>query len=246
MLRSANDDHPNGLANGSRLVGRNYMRHNNAVVLAISRTPNPTKFQKTLGLNDFYFGSEDWEFPLGHIQMVGKSDGVQIRGEGLPGFLQWFPEKPFDWLAKHSLDFWLTSEDLPLPQNRIYYDGGRVILDLTETNMEAHRRLREKLRALCDKLDIHPHLFDRSLYFGQNVPDRRHRAPSRHHAIRSRSDTVRARSQLQDARDRQSLRYGCELFPVNRSSQSDADHHRQRTAGRRSYRRSPPLGRLPG
>ncbi|MGB7098750.1 MAG: GMC family oxidoreductase [Xanthobacteraceae bacterium] len=170
MLRSANDDHPNGLANGSGLVGRNYMRHNNAVVLAISRTPNPTKFQKTLGLNDFYFGSEDWEFPLGHIQMVGKSDGAQIRGEGLPGFLQWFPEKPFDWLAEHSLDFWLTSEDLPLPQNRVCYDGGRVILDLTETNMEAHRRLREKLRALCDKLDIHPHLFDRSLYFGQNVP----------------------------------------------------------------------------
>ncbi len=84
MLRSANDDHPHGLANGSGLVGRNYMRHNNSVVMAISRTPNPTKFQKTLGLNDFYFGSDDWDYPLGHIQMVGKSDGVQIRGEGLP------------------------------------------------------------------------------------------------------------------------------------------------------------------
>ena len=57
MLRSANDDHPHGLANGSGLVGRNYMRHNNSVVMAVSRTPNPTKFQKTLGLNDFYFGS---------------------------------------------------------------------------------------------------------------------------------------------------------------------------------------------
>ena len=170
LLRSANDDHPDGLANRSGLVGRNYMRHNNAVVMAISRTPNPTRFQKTLGLNDFYFGSADWEFPLGHIQMVGKSDGVQVHGEGLPGFLQWFPEKPFDWLAEHSLDFWLTSEDLPLPQNRIYYDGGRVVLDLKETNMEAHRRLREKLRGLCNKLEIHPHLFDRSLYLGQNVP----------------------------------------------------------------------------
>ncbi len=170
MLRSADDDHPNGLANGSGLVGRNYMRHNNAVVLAISRTPNPTRFQKTLGLNDFYFGSEDWEFPLGHIQMVGKSDGAQVHGEALPDVLQWFPEQPFTWLAEHSLDFWLTSEDLPLPQNRIYYDRDRVILDLCETNMEAHRRLREKLRLLCDRLDIHPHLFDRSLYFGENVP----------------------------------------------------------------------------
>ena len=100
--------------------------------MAVSRTPNPTKFQKTLGLNDFYFGSDDWDFPLGHIQMVGKSDGAQIRGEGLPDFLQWFPEMPFDWIAEHSLDFWLTSEDLPLPQNRIFYDGDHVTLDLTE------------------------------------------------------------------------------------------------------------------
>jgi choline dehydrogenase-like flavoprotein len=170
MLRSVNDAHPQGLANGSGLVGRNYMRHNNSIVMAISRTPNPTKFQKTLGLNDYYFGCNDWDYPLGHIQMVGKSNGEQIRSEGLPDFLQWFPEMPFDWLAQHSLDFWLTSEDLPLPQNRIFYDRDRVMLDLTETNMEAHRRLRQKLRDLCGKLDIHPHLFDRSLYFGKDVP----------------------------------------------------------------------------
>jgi choline dehydrogenase-like flavoprotein len=95
---------------------------------------------------------------------------VQLRGDGLPEALQWFPEKPFDWLARHALDFWLTSEDLPLPQNRIYYDGDRVNLDLTPTNIEAHKRLRQKLRDLCDKLDVHPHLFDRSLYFGKSVP----------------------------------------------------------------------------
>jgi choline dehydrogenase-like flavoprotein len=170
LLRSASDTHPTGLANGSGLVGRNYMRHNNTTVLAISRSPNPTRFQKTLGLNDFYFGSDDWGYPLGHIQMVGKSDGVQIRGEGLPDFLQWFPEMPFDALARHSLDFWLTSEDLPLPQNRIFYQGDRVTLDLTETNTEAHRRLKQKLRDLCGKLDVHPHLFERSLYLGKDVP----------------------------------------------------------------------------
>lgn len=170
MLRSGNDDHPNGLANGSGLVGRNYMRHNNTTILAISRTPNPTRFQKTLGLNDFYFKADDWNFPLGHIQMVGKSDGTQIHGEGLPDFLQWFPKKPFDWLARHSIDFWLTSEDLPLPQNRIFYDGDRVNLDLAPTNLEAHRRLKRKLRDLSSKLDVHPHLFERSLYLGKDVP----------------------------------------------------------------------------
>jgi choline dehydrogenase-like flavoprotein len=170
LLRSANDNHPHGLANGSGLVGRNYMRHNNSVLMAISRTPNPTKFQKTLGLNDFYFGSDDWDFPLGHIQMVGKSNGVQLRGEGLPDFLQWIPEMPFDAVATHSLDFWLTSEDLPRPENRIFYDKGRVRLDLAPNNIEAHRRLRNKLEGLSGKLGFHPHLFDRTLYLGKNVP----------------------------------------------------------------------------
>ncbi|MEN0072845.1 MAG: GMC family oxidoreductase [Paracraurococcus sp.] len=170
LLRSASDAHPNGLANGSGLVGRNYMRHNNAAVMAVSRRPNPTRFQKTIGLNDFYLGTPDWDYPLGHIQMLGKSDGVQIEAEGLPGFLQWLPAQPFDWVARHSVDFWITSEDLPLPQNRIHYRDGRVHLDLTETNMEAHHRLREKLRLLCDRLDIHPHLLDRRLYLGRDIP----------------------------------------------------------------------------
>ncbi len=174
MLRSATDKHPDGLANASGQVGRNYMRHNNSTVLAISKIPNPTKFQKTLGVNDFYFGDPDpkdgWDFPLGHIQMVGKSDGAQVHGEGLPGFLQWFPEKPFDWIAKHSVDFWLTSEDIPKPENRVFYKDGKVHLDLTETNAEAHKRLRRKLQDLCNKTKIHPHLFDRSLYLGKNVP----------------------------------------------------------------------------
>ena len=170
MLRSASDAHPNGLANRSDQVGRNYMRHNNATMLAVSKTPNPTRFQKTLGLNDFYFGADDLAFPLGHIQMVGKSDGVQVHGEGLPTFLQWLPEMPFDYIARHSIDFWLTAEDLPLPGNRIFYKDGKVHLDLTETNMEGLARLKHKLRGLCDGLDIHPHLFERSLYLGKDTP----------------------------------------------------------------------------
>ncbi|MGH6680097.1 MAG: FAD-binding protein, partial [Bradyrhizobium sp.] len=87
LLRSTNEAHPNGLANRSGLVGRNYMRHNNTTVLAISKSPNDTKFQKTLALNDFYHGHAKsplnaWEYPLGHIQLVGKSDGSQIEIEG--------------------------------------------------------------------------------------------------------------------------------------------------------------------
>src|SRR4029079_17204422 len=81
LLGSATDKHPNGLANGSDQVGRNYMFHASAAVLALSREENPTVFQKTLGLNDFYFGSDEDDFPLGNIQMVGKSQAPMFKGE---------------------------------------------------------------------------------------------------------------------------------------------------------------------
>src|SRR5262249_60043245 len=81
LLLSANDKHPNGLANASDQVGRNYMFHASQAVLALSREENTTIFQKTLGLNDFYFGSDDFEFPLGNIQMIGKSQPEMFRGE---------------------------------------------------------------------------------------------------------------------------------------------------------------------
>ncbi len=71
LLRSAGDKHPNGLANSSGVVGRHYMGHVNSVLMAISKCPNPTVFQKTLGVNDFYFGSKDWPYPMGHISFVG-------------------------------------------------------------------------------------------------------------------------------------------------------------------------------
>ena len=79
LLRSANDRHPDGLANGSGVVGRHYMRHNNLALMAVSKEPNPTRFQKTLALNDWYLGSDDWDYPMGGIQMLGKSDAEQIR-----------------------------------------------------------------------------------------------------------------------------------------------------------------------
>ncbi len=74
LLRSTNEKHPKGLANSSGVVGRHYMCHNNSALLALSKRPNPTAFQKTLGVNDFYFRSDDWDYPLGLIQMLGKSD----------------------------------------------------------------------------------------------------------------------------------------------------------------------------
>ena len=57
------------------------MFHNSQAVLALSKEPNPTVFQKTLGVNDFYFGSPDFDYPMGNIQMVGKSSAPMYRGE---------------------------------------------------------------------------------------------------------------------------------------------------------------------
>jgi choline dehydrogenase-like flavoprotein len=171
MFRSASDAHPKGLANGSDLVGRNYMRHNNSAFMAISREPNDTVFQKTMALSDFYFGADDYEYPLGEIQMIGKSHGDQVRGEALPTWMSFFPEWPFEQLARHSLDFWVMTEDLPRPENRIMLGrDGRVVLDMKPTGDEPHRRLRHKLQNLLTAIDAHPHLLERSLYLGKNIP----------------------------------------------------------------------------
>ena len=171
MFRSASETHPEGLANGSGQVGRNYMRHNNAALLAVSRAPNDTIFQKTLALTDYYFGADDWDYPLGCIQTNGKSHGEQVEGEALPSWMQWFPDKPFDEIARHALDFWVMSEDLPLPGNRITLArDGRVTLDVTPTGGEAHARLRHKLEGLLRHADAHPQLLSRSLYLGKDIP----------------------------------------------------------------------------
>ena len=170
LLRSASDAHPQGLANGSGQVGRNYIRHNMSIVMALLKEPNHTVFQKTLAVSDFYFSGKDWEYPLGLIQMCAKSHGEQIRGEALPGYLAWLPEMPFDKMAEYSIDFWLQSEDLPRSENRIRYDGDRVVLDIHEGNLEAARRLRAKLEGLLTPMRAWPHLIERQLYLGKDIP----------------------------------------------------------------------------
>jgi len=170
LLRSANEKHPNGLANGSDQVGRNYMRHNQSILMALMREPNETVFQKTLAISDFYFGADDWDYPLGLIQMCATSHAEQIRGEALPEWLEWLPEMPFEQMARHSMDFWLSSEDLPRPENRVRYDGERVILEIEEGNMEGHHRLKTKLEGLLVNAGAHSIMMERSLYLGKQVP----------------------------------------------------------------------------
>lgn len=167
LLRSANAAHPDGLANRSGVVGRHYMCHNNGAFVALSKRVNPTRFQKTLGLNDFYFGADDSEFPLGHIQMLGKSDAEMFR-EDAPRLM---PGMALDAMARHSLDFWLTGEDLPLPQNRVTLDrDGGIRLAYTENNLEGFRRLEAKLRGMLSKIGCEDRLIPCSVYLGKKIP----------------------------------------------------------------------------
>ena len=171
LLRSANDKHPNGLANGSDLVGRNYMRHNMSILMALLKEPNHTVFQKTLAVSDFYMGAPDHDFPLGLIQMCATSHADQIRGEApLPGLMALLPEMPFETMAEHSMDFWLQTEDLPLHENRIHYQDGKVVLSLTETNRGAAEALKKKLEGLLGPIGAHPILLERKLYLGKEIP----------------------------------------------------------------------------
>jgi choline dehydrogenase-like flavoprotein len=171
LLTSANDKHPNGLANGSDQVGRNYMFHNSQAVLAISREPNPTIFQKTIALNDFYFGMDGFDYPMGNIQMTGKSLGPMYRGEK-PLETALLPTGPLDKLASHAVDFWLTTEDLPDPENRVTVNrSGNLTLSYTPNNQVPRQKLYDTLKSMLNHLGMHPHyLIPRNIYMKAEIP----------------------------------------------------------------------------
>ncbi len=171
LLRSANDMHPNGLANGSDQVGRNYVFHNSRAVIALSKVPNDTVFQKTLGINDFYFGTEDYPWPIGNIQMVGKSNAAAYRGEE-PLLTKLAPTFTLDEVARHAVDFWLTTEDLPRPENRVTVDAdGNIHLAYTKTNEEEEKRLSHELGRILNATGMsRHHVLDKNFYMGESIP----------------------------------------------------------------------------
>jgi choline dehydrogenase-like flavoprotein len=171
LLASGNERHPAGLANGSDQVGRNYMFHNSQAVLALSHEPNPTVFQKTLGLNDFYFRGPDFDYPLGNIQMVGKSSAPMFRGEK-PVETKLAPTWSLERIARHAVDFWLSTEDLPRPDNRVTLGrDGSVALSYTPSNVEPARRLYAQLRSMLGQIGMHHHhLVPRHAYLKNDIP----------------------------------------------------------------------------
>jgi choline dehydrogenase-like flavoprotein len=170
LLNSACERHPRGLANGSDQVGRNYMFHNSVAVLALSKEPNPTVFQKTLGVNDYYLRGPDFEFPLGNIQMVGKSQAPMFRGEK-PHETLLAPNWTLRDIAHHAVDFWLSTEDLPMMDNRVTVTAdGQVQLSYNATNEEPRKRLYHTLTSMLGKLGMEERHLLHNAYLQNPIP----------------------------------------------------------------------------
>jgi choline dehydrogenase-like flavoprotein len=171
LLNSASDAHPHGLANGSDQVGRNYMFHNCKAVVALSREKNDTVFQKTLGINDFYFGAKDYEWPVGNIQMIGKSNAEAMRGEK-PKATMVAPEWSLSDVARHAVDFWLTTEDVPTPENRVTTDGnGDIHLAYKMTNNAEADRLYAELKTILNHTGMaEHHVLRKNFYMDMSIP----------------------------------------------------------------------------
>jgi choline dehydrogenase-like flavoprotein len=166
LLKSGNDKHLQGLANGSGQLGRNFMKHLSAAMLGLSTTINPTKFQKTLAVNDYYYGDDDFAFPMGHIQLLGKSDRDQISPDA-PFFT---PGIVLSEMASHSIDWWFTGEDLPDPENRVRVIDGQIQLEYKENNLEGFQRLIAKWKHVLGEIYTGHIFMDHGIYLSKDIP----------------------------------------------------------------------------
>lgn len=143
LLRSANDKHPRGLANSSAQVGRNYMSHHGTVAMAMNPFKrNAVVFQKTIAINDYYFRGPNYDFPMGNIQAVGKLQPGMLTAD-----VPYVPRPLMKYITDHSCEWWIMSEDLPDPKNRVSLTrDGSIKIARKFNNMEPHRRLVETFK----------------------------------------------------------------------------------------------------
>jgi choline dehydrogenase-like flavoprotein len=144
LLRSVNEKHPRGLANGSDQVGRNLMKQLLSVVVQVTSTANSGIFPRTIGVNDFYWGDSSFSYPMGHVQNAGGIFQDVLFSEAPPilsGLSRVFPNFGLRQLATHSIGWWLQTEDLPDPNNRVHYLSSKMRVEYEPNNVEAHDRL---------------------------------------------------------------------------------------------------------
>ena len=167
LLRSSNDRHPQGLANSSGQVGRNFMKHNCGAVVALMDAENPTVFAKTLAVNDFYWGEPDFPYPMGQVQLSGKVNR-DMFANAVP--LEIDADISPEDAALHSVDWWLMAEDLPDANNRICLKGDKISLAYTENNIESFDRLVHRWIEVLKSIDTNLGFQRRSRYYHQTFP----------------------------------------------------------------------------
>ena len=149
LLRSATDQHPNGLANSSGLVGKRYMAHLATMMQGFHPfRVNDTVFQKTLAINDFYFKGRRLSFPLGQIQSQGRTHGVMAQTV-VPQVPVW----AYDMWVARGVDWLTMSEDLPRVENRVTIESnGQIRLYYKPNNLIAHAELVNEAKRILRKL----------------------------------------------------------------------------------------------
>ena len=158
LLNSANDKHPQGLANRSDQVGRNLMKHKLTVIVEKASKTNSGEFPRSVSVNDFYWGNKDYEYPMGHIENSGGLLRDIIFAESPPllsVLAQVLPGNRLKGLAVHSIGWWAQTGMLPDPGNRVYwYKKGKLRFEFTPNNFEAHDRLVYQWIEVLKKLEL--------------------------------------------------------------------------------------------
>jgi choline dehydrogenase-like flavoprotein len=174
LLKSANDKHPNGLANRSDQVGRNFMKHQAIALVALGTEPNRAVFQKTIAVNDFYWGEPDFPYPMGMVQNTGNVLADMLPAEAPPllaPYVKLVPEFGLQIVAERSVGWWLQIEDLPDPNNRVRMVGDRLHLDYTPNNTEAADRLVHRWTSVLKSANRSTkHVIPFSIYPRNHVP----------------------------------------------------------------------------
>jgi choline dehydrogenase-like flavoprotein len=233
LLRSRTRRRPDGIANSSGMVGRNYMAHPTTFVVGVLPTrANRLVFQKTLGINDWYHAGPSTEFPLGNVQALGKLQGWTIKSQRRA-----IPHGVLEWTTQRSVDFLAETEDLPLPESRVTVDDiGRVHLNRVASNLASHHDLVRRTAHAIQKCG-YPFIFTQRLPW----------AASSHQCGTATMGVDPARSVLtglQGTRHRELVDRRLLGVPLLGGGQSSADGCRQRVA--RGQRGRPHrIGRLP-
>jgi choline dehydrogenase-like flavoprotein len=173
LLRSANDQHPNGLANQSDQVGRNFMKHLTVAMVAFSHKLNPAVYQKTVCVSDFYWGEPNFPYPMGLVQNTGNVLKDMIPAEApafLAPLLKLAPGFDLKALSDRSVGWWLQTEDLPNPNNRVRMVEDRLHLDYTPNNLEARDHLILRWSQILKSVDQAEHLIPFGIYPRSKTP----------------------------------------------------------------------------